>query len=43
MSQHHRNKGETIDEWFQEFQEQCFCVDADLFNFQDLLHAQQPI
>ena len=46
MSQSHRIKGGTTDEVFQE---QCFVwergasVGADLFNLQDLLHAQEPI
>ena len=46
MSQSHVTKGGTTDE---AFQEQCFLwergasagVDFDLFNIQDLLHAQE--
>ena len=48
MLQSHRIKGRDTDE---AFQEQCFLwkreasvgVDFDLFNFHDLLHAQEPI
>ena len=47
MPQNHRIKGWTTDE---AFQEQCFLWERgasisalfDLFNFQDLLHAQEP-